>query len=183
MSKVVDSKGTAPKLKFSEFCGFINWKYSIQPKPVKFSFNAFPKLQRISSESGWRMYRGLWWRQMKHDINRDDVYNEVLLHIFWRKKQIVTFKTSTFLLFRFVPLFSICRIFRSLTFDSVTKWLEHRKLIIKTATTQKLNFSPALSGVRLHTVSFGIFQKHGLSIRSYWLHCSVFVRAGQRGGN
>ena len=105
MSKVVDSKGTAPKLKFSEFCGFINWKYSIQPKPVKFSFNAFPKLQRISSESGWRMYRGLWWRQMKHDINRDDVYNEVLLHIFWREKQIVTFKTSTFLLFRFVPLF------------------------------------------------------------------------------
>ena len=102
---------------------------------------------------------------------------------FGGKNKLWASKPAHFYFFGFVPLFSICRIFRSLTFDSVTKWLEHRKLIIKTATTQKLNFSPALSGVRLHTVSFGIFQKHGLSIRSYWLHCSVFVRAGQRGGN
>ena len=41
--------------------------------------------------------------------------------------------------------------------------MEHRKLIMKIAatstSTEKLNFSSALSGVRWHRVSFGIFQR------------------------
>ena len=94
-----------------------------RPKPVNVSFDAFPKSERIFStekQSGWlrRMQQGLLWRQMKHDINRDEkvennVCNAVLLHIFWRKN-IISSKTVAFWFVQVEASFSICLIFRSL---------------------------------------------------------------------
>ena len=170
----------------------MHWKCEL-PKTVSISFNAFPKLERIFSTEKSRATAadapaGLLWRQMKHDINRlegsKQMFTKKFLHIFFRGLNMVGIKTSTFWLLQVCASFSIFHIFRSLSFDSVTKWLEHRKLIMKTAAI----YEPPLKSSIFHRglVAQSIIwhfskglehsQLHDLSIGSYWLHCSLFVR-------